>query len=184
MNTNLTYDSGEPMLPTLHHECIRVPVTALASCGALLIAAEGPFLRFHHASDSRYISSERVFKAQAIHGIRVFSEEHAHVIKLVIWGGRLVRALEIDFADQVGQQGLSLCFSNVAKASDWILDLAPRPKGLDDDAQYHKGSCIAVTAHNALLHVEMEQRTSDDFHMTKCAYHTLIRWSIIFLLTF
>lgn len=159
-------------------------MTALASCGALLIAAEGPFLRFHHASNSRYISSERVFKAQSIHGIRVFSEEHAHVIKLVIWGGRLIRALEIDFADQVGQQGLSLCFSNVAKASDWILDLAPRPKGLDDDAQYRKGSCIAVTAHNALLHVEMEQRTSDDFHITKCAYHTLICWSIISLLTF
>ncbi|KAG9187629.1 hypothetical protein G6011_05500 [Alternaria panax] len=149
------------MLPALHHECTRVPVTALASCGALLIAAEGPFLRFHHAKGSRYISSQRVFKAQAVHGIRVCSGENDHTTKLVIWGGRLVRALEIHLAGQVGAQSLSLCFSNVAKASDWILDLAPRPKRLDDDAQYHNGSCVAVTAHNALVQVKIERSQSD-----------------------
>jgi hypothetical protein len=148
-------------------------VTALASSGALLIAAEGPFLRFYQAKDSRYISSKRVFKAQAVHGIRVFSEEHAHITKLVIWGGRLIRVLEIDFTSQADQQSLSLSFSNVAKASDWILDLAPRPKGLDDDAQYHKASCVAVTAHNALLQVKIEQKRPDNTHTTKCAYHTL-----------
>ncbi len=149
-------------------------MTALASCGALLIAAEGPFLRFHHAKDSRYISSERVFNAQAVHGIRVVSEEHAHVIQLVVWGAKLVRALEINFTGQVGAQDLSLCFSNVAKASDWILDLAPRPIALDDDAQYHKGSCVAVTAHNALLRVNIQRSKADTTQKTKCAYHTFI----------
>jgi len=158
-------------------------VTALASCGALLIVAEGPFLRFHHAKDSRYISSKRVFKAQAVHGIRVFSEENAHIIKLVIWGGRLVRALEIHLAGQIGVQGLSLCFSNIAKASDWILDLAPRPKSLDDDSQYHKAACIAVTAHNALVQVEIEQRKSDTTQNTKCAHQNLISPVEISLLT-
>ena len=148
-------------------------MTALASCGALLIAAEGPFLRFHHAKDSRYISSQRVFKAQAIHGIRVFSEQNAHIIKLVIWGGRLVRALEIHLAGEGGVQSLSLCFSNIAKVSDWILDLAPRPQRLDDDAQYQKAACVAVTAHNALVQVQIEQRKPDITQNTKCAHHTL-----------
>jgi hypothetical protein len=149
-------------------------VTALASCGPLLVAAEGPFLRFYRAKDSRYISSKRVFKAQAVHGIRVFAEENAHIIKLVIWGGRLIRALEIHLTGQVGVQSLSFGFSNIAKASDWVLDLAPRPKALDDDAQYHKGSCVAVTAHNALVQVKIERRESDTTQNTKCAYHTLI----------
>jgi hypothetical protein len=159
-------------------------VTALASCGTLLIAAEGPFLRFHHAKDSQYILSKRVFKAQAVHGIRVFPEENAHIIKLVIWGGRLICALEIHLPGQVGVQGLSLCFSNIAKASDWILDLAPRPKSLDDDAQCHKESCVAVTAHNALVQVKIERRKSDTAQNTKCAHHTLISHIDISLLTF
>lgn len=113
----------------------------------------------------------------------MFSEENAHIIKLVIWGGRLVRALEIHLAGQVGVQGLSLCFSNIAKASDWILDLAPRPKSLDDDSQYHKAACIAVTAHNALVQVEIEQRKSDTTQNTKCAHQNLISPVEISLLT-
>jgi hypothetical protein len=133
-------------------------VTALASCGSLLIAAEGPFLRFYHAKDSRYIASQRVFKAQAVHGIRVYSEEHAGIVKLVIWGGRLVRAFEIHSAAD-DHERLIFYSSNVARASDWIFDLAPKPRSLIDDTQYHKGVCVAVTAHNALLQVTVQKDT-------------------------
>ncbi|USP82471.1 hypothetical protein yc1106_09745 [Curvularia clavata] len=149
MHADLT---GDTLSPTLHHECTRVPVTALASCGSLLIAAEGPFLRFYRAKDSRYITSQRVFKAQAVHGIRICSQEHAHVVKLVVWGGRLVRAFAINLMAD-GGESLKFCTSNVAKAPDWIFDLAPRPKSLGDDMQYHRGMSVAVTAHNALLQV-------------------------------
>lgn len=132
-------------------------MTALASCGALLVAAEGPFLRFYHAQDSQYISSKRVFKAQAVHGISVYSEEHNHVTKLVIWGGRLVRALEVGFAAN-GQENniLEISLSEMGRASDWILDLAPRPTTLEDESGHQKGTCAAITAHNALLEVIIE----------------------------
>ncbi|EMD65662.1 hypothetical protein COCSADRAFT_139881 [Bipolaris sorokiniana ND90Pr] len=146
------------MSPTLHHECTRVPVTALASCGSLYIAAEGPFLRFYHAKDSRCIASQRVFKTQAVHGIRIYSEEPARVIKLIAWGGRLVRAFEIHSAAD-DHDCLTFFSSNVAKAPDWIFDLAPRPASLADESPYQKGMCVAVTAHNALLQVTVQKTT-------------------------
>ncbi|KAJ4992692.1 WD repeat protein [Stagonosporopsis vannaccii] len=145
------------MSPTLHHESTRVPVTALASCGALLIVAEGPFLRFYHAKSSRYIASKRVFKAQAVHGICVYAEELDHVAKLVVWGGRLVCAIRIGILPgHHGYEPSSLNLSNVVRAPDWILDLAPRLSSLDDEDAYDQGTCAAVTAHNALLELKIQ----------------------------
>ncbi|KAF9698758.1 hypothetical protein EKO04_002931 [Ascochyta lentis] len=145
------------MSPTLHHESTRVPVTALASCGSLLIAAEGPFLRFYHAKTSRYIESKRVFEAQAIHGISVYAEELDGVTNLLVWGGRLVRAFRISSVpDKHAHEPLCLCLSNVVKASDWILDLAPRMSSLEDEDVYSQGICAAVTAHNALLKLTVQ----------------------------
>lgn len=144
-------------------------MTALASCDALLIAAEGPFLRFYLAKDSRYLSSIRVFKAQAIHGICVFAQERANASRLIIWGGRLVRGLEVKFAGKHGEENLSSSFSNIARASDWILNLALRPKKLDDDSQHFIGTCVAVTAHNALLQVKVESRNPNTTLQAECA---------------
>ncbi|KAF1841882.1 WD domain-containing protein [Cucurbitaria berberidis CBS 394.84] len=149
------------MSPVLQHECTRIPVTALASCGVLLIVAEGPFVRFYHAKDSRYISSKRIFKAQVVHGISVYSGEHDHVTKLVIWGGRLVRALDIEFTTPDHQPHvLTTCLSDVGKSPDWILDLAVRPTSQGDESEGQRGICIAgaVTAHNALLQVSIERQ--------------------------
>ena len=135
-------------------------MTALASCGALLIAAEGPFLRFYHAKASRYIASTRVFKAQAVHGICVYAEESEKATKLVVWGGRLARAVHIDaLANHQEPKALSLSLSNVVKAPDWILDLAPRMSSLDDGDVYERSICAAVTAHNALLELTVQCQT-------------------------
>ncbi|KAL5117682.1 WD repeat-containing protein 6 [Pleosporales sp. CAS-2024a] len=143
------------MTPALDHECTRLPVTALASCGTLLVAAEGPFLKFYHAKNSRYIASERVFKAQAVHGISVYSESYPHVVKLVVWGGRLIRALVVRFAtgDNLHQTHLHVRLSAVATSPDWILDLAPRFSSLENAAADNRGECVAVTAHNALVQI-------------------------------
>ncbi|KAJ8111118.1 hypothetical protein OPT61_g6210 [Boeremia exigua] len=148
------------MSPILHHESTRVPVTALASCGALLIAAEGPYLRFYHAKSSKYVASKRVFTAQAVHGICVFAEEHNDVTKLVIWGGRLIRALQINaLPDHHSGEPLCLSLSNVVKAPDWILDLAPRWGSLNDGDVHIQGICAAVTAHNALLQFTIRRQS-------------------------
>jgi hypothetical protein len=98
-----------------------------------------------------------VFKAQAVHGISVYSEEHENVTKLVIWGGKLVRALEVTLIAH-SSTPLTILLSDVAKAPDWVLDLASRPNHLEDEGVYHKGTCVAVTAHNALLQIDIERR--------------------------
>ncbi|KAH3950330.1 hypothetical protein HBH53_078990 [Parastagonospora nodorum] len=151
------------MTPTLHHECTRLPVTALASCGALLVAAEGPFLRFYDAKSSRYIASKRVFKAHAVHGISVYSETYDDVIKLVVWGGCLVRALEVKFTPRVDfhETQLDACLSAVARSPDWILDLAPRFSSLEDASEIEQGICVAVTAHNALVQVTIHRQRKE-----------------------
>ncbi|KAF2030325.1 WD domain-containing protein [Setomelanomma holmii] len=143
-------------MPTLQHEFTRVPVTALASCGALLVVAEGPFLRFYHREDSCYIASERVFVGQAVHGISLFSVEDDGLLRLVVWGGKLIRVLEVKVASNVPQEvRLDVRWSNVAKASDWILDLAPRPANSICTSSHLDTACVAVTAHNALLQVNV-----------------------------
>ncbi|KAH7406012.1 WD40-repeat-containing domain protein [Phaeosphaeria sp. MPI-PUGE-AT-0046c] len=150
------------MSPSLHHECTRLPVTALTSCGVLFVAAEGPFLHFYHAKNSRKVASKRVFKAQAVHGLSVYSETYDDVIKLVIWGGCLIRALEVSFAPEDAHKTNPIfCLSEIARASDWILDLAPRFSSLEDAAEGHDGICVAATAHNALVHITIHREDMD-----------------------
>jgi hypothetical protein len=103
----------------------------------------------------------------------VYSESYDDVIKLVIWGGRLIRALDIIFApDDHRKTNPKVCLSEVAKASDWILDLAPRFSSLEDDAQDQQGICVAVTAHNALLQITTHRRKRDiDVHRCVASIH-------------
>ena len=103
-----------------------------------------------------------------MHGIRVYSDEHSNLIKLIVWGGRLVRALEVVFATD-GEGGLDFSLSTIGKASDWIFDIAPKPKALDDEAQYDIAVCVAVTAHNALLQVTVRRQNTDTPLENKCA---------------
>jgi hypothetical protein len=136
-------------------------VTALACCGEFLIAAEGPYLRFYYAQDSRYIASKRVFKAQAVHGITAFLEEHNHATRLLVWGGRLVRAVEITLAFSENEESpLNIYLSEVTIAPDWILDLAPRPNNLEEATDHTKGAFVAVTSHNALAELVVEQQSA------------------------
>lgn len=149
-------------------------MTALTSCGALLVAAEGPFLRFYDAKSSRYIASERVFKAQAVHGISLYSESYGDVIKLVVWGGCLVRALEVEFAprNDLCETQLNVCLSAVLRSPDWILDLAPHFSCLKDASEIEQGICVAVTAHNALVQVTIH-RQRKEIEPGKCVVKSL-----------
>lgn len=135
----------------------------MTSCGNLLVAAEGPFLRFYDAQSSECLASRRVFKAQAVHGISTYSETYDDVIRLVVWGGCLIRALEVTFAPEDAKKTNPIFRpSEVARASDWILDLAARFSSLEDAAEGHDGICVAVTAHNALIYVTIHRGHADE----------------------
>lgn len=87
----------------------------------------------------------------------MYAEELDNLTKLVVWGGRLVRALHISTVpDDHNREGLSLSLSNIVKAPDWILDLAPRLSSLNDENVCRKDICAAVTAHNALLELTIQ----------------------------
>lgn len=134
------------------HECTRVPVTAVASCGALLLAAEGPLVHFYHASGAQYISTQRIFKAQAVHGIVVYSEKCHDEFRLIAWGGRHVRVLQVKCSVQLlpKPESLDISLSNSVKAPDWVFDISPRPS-FPNELECQDVTCAAVTAHNALL---------------------------------
>jgi hypothetical protein len=93
-----------------------------------------------------------------VHGISLYSESYDDVIKLVVWGGCLVRALEVNLAHETQ---VEICLSAVAKSPDWILDLAPRFSSLEDAAQHEQGICVAVTAHNALVQITIHRRRAE-----------------------
>ncbi|KAL1613132.1 WD repeat-containing protein 6 [Paraconiothyrium brasiliense] len=146
------------MSPKLHHECTRVPITALADCGRLLVVAEGPCLRFYERQDNIYLWSERVFEAQAIHGISELEIEigSAH---LIVWGGLLVRTVKFSFRDYDNDARIYLenfQLSNVGRAPDWILNILPAPYTFGDPNPVR---CPAVTAHNALLEIILHPPT-------------------------
>ncbi|KAF2751992.1 WD40 repeat-like protein [Sporormia fimetaria CBS 119925] len=142
------------MSPTVHHECIRVPVTALAAIGPLLLAAEGPLVRFYVSPEARqfnYLASRRIFATHAIHGVAVYELNPDHVV-FAFWGGPFVRFLElIDLGSCINVSPSYLDrvqLSPVTKASDWILDLQFSPSGTAGEDLV---TCAAVTAHNALV---------------------------------
>lgn len=114
-----------------------------------------------------------------MHGITVYSEAHDHESTIVIWGGRLVRALEIEFSSPYHQHnGLNIRASDVGKAPDWILDLTTSPNSLANRPEHQKRTCVAVTAHNELLQVSIESKNEDDAVNTR--YRTNIECYIIF----
>jgi hypothetical protein len=121
--------------------------------------AEGSFLRFYTRQEHTYLASRRIFQAQAIHGIAVLSASD-HYVTLVIWGGLLVRAFALSVRE--GTLLESTRFSNVVKATDWILDLSSEPVGQEHSVANEVRLCAAITAHNALLELTVRHVFSDD----------------------
>ncbi|KAF1967001.1 WD40 repeat-like protein [Bimuria novae-zelandiae CBS 107.79] len=146
------------MSSQLHHECTRIPITAVLECDALLVVAEGPYLRFYNRHDNTCLASYNVLRSHTIHGISLLSKNPA-ALHLVLWGGVLVCTVKITWQhdeDEHGQKNRfqfsldALQLSNISKAPDWILDIRGAPE------QPHPLRCAAVTAHNALLEIALQ----------------------------
>ncbi|KAF2703919.1 WD40 repeat-like protein, partial [Pleomassaria siparia CBS 279.74] len=166
------------MSVALHHECTRVPVTALAACGRLLFAAEGPFLRVYcsQGESFRLLNSTRIFKSQSIHGISIRSISSEHVL-VVCWGGRLVRALDCSYLlshNRTENLGVDIHLSSTVETSDWLFDLSWGPRDAESTPASRAGVCAAVSAHNALLELTIERRD----HGHEGSYHAALHISV------
>ena len=77
---------------------------------------------------------------------------------ILVWGGNLIRALEIgndlDEGDEVAVLD-SYSLSNTVEASDWILDLRPGPAEEEKSSACSTRTFAAVTAHNALVELTL-----------------------------
>ncbi|KAF2177034.1 WD40 repeat-like protein [Zopfia rhizophila CBS 207.26] len=156
------------MSPSLYHECTRVPVTALTFCGQLLLAAEGPFVRFYHSQEFKLLTTKQIFIYHAIHGISVLSKNY-HYDVVIIWGGPLLRVLKIHGSDlDYNIDILSLInFDSVLQlspsitVSDWILYLSFGPVNSRAPPESKQAwICAAVTAHNALIELTVEHQNA------------------------
>ncbi|KAH7126992.1 WD40-repeat-containing domain protein [Dendryphion nanum] len=141
-----------------YHECTRVPVTALATFGPFLLAAEGPYLRIYHGQTFELIATRKIFESQAIHGISVASGDSQCTL-VAIWGGYLVRALKIqdrNLSKGIGQfMPDQIELSSPLRVSDWILDLCFGPHAHPDISISVPTRCAAITAHDALLELNI-----------------------------
>jgi WD repeat-containing protein 6 len=120
----------------------------LTSVGPLLLAAEGPYVRFYHSQNFDLLGSQQIFEDQVIHGI-VASHRNSDNVIVAIWGGIRMRLIEIENVASVQALQGCLKMSSIVRAPDWILDLNFGPTDSGDDAAL--AVCAAVTAHNALL---------------------------------
>lgn len=74
-----------------------------------------------------------------------------------------MRAIELTFAsDDHEESPLNICLSEAAKAPDWVLDLTPRPIGLEEETGHIKSVFVAVTAHNALVEIVVEHQSTNN----------------------
>ena len=88
------------MVHVHHPEALLAPVTAIATLAHLVLFADGPSLHIFSLRTLRLIASEQVFHAQIIHGIT--STQHGDgSMKILIWGGRLVRVLIMESSPSV-----------------------------------------------------------------------------------
>lgn len=140
-------------------------MTALASVGPFLLAAEGPFLRIynsHHSGAFTLLGTRRIFNDHAIHGISLERDQTFPDVLLAVWGGPLIRFLKIDLSTKIELVVESLQLSVVTRAPDWILDLSFGPVNPAEVPRANVAICAAVTAHNALIELTIHLSSSQD----------------------
>lgn len=143
---------------------ISSPVTALAhlhtKSATLLLAGEGPLLRVFDDAAHQLVCAEKVFRTQAIHGIRVCENvatdgaENAPS-RVLVWGGRSLCCIRLD-PERAGPHApwQIRCHPLLREtlASDWILDSC----FISSPSTQHGVSAtrldvLLLTAHNVLL---------------------------------
>ncbi|OCK79571.1 WD40 repeat-like protein [Lepidopterella palustris CBS 459.81] len=165
------------MSASLRHECIRVPVTALAFCDKLLLVAEGNFVNILHHENSALLATQQIFDSQAIHGITVCFETASETV-VIFWGGSLLllghlkytSSLPLLDVENLHEPRPQFQLSQVVEAPDWILDLSfcPTVNSVLGD-QTRPRTAAVITAHNALLevHIVYHGTTSQGAFMSK-----------------
>ena len=135
----------------------------------LLLAGEGPFLRFYEQDTHRCLLSERIFRSQAIHGICTESKCGCKppFNRVVIWGGRSVCHVIVDYTwTHPGRYDPHLRqTARDIQADDWIFDVCfvhVVSNGLAAPSPTYTCKAVLVTAHNALLALNLQTDPNDE----------------------
>ncbi len=145
-------------------ESSLLPVTALAVLGEYILAGAGTHLCIYSQSDSSLLSSQHTLKSQPIHGITV-SDRQAHLGLILIWGGNLARFARVicdDSANTSESSKVSIQCGPLVETIDRIFDAAFSPAPPQHiDASLWTAKAGIITAHNALLQLDIETSISE-----------------------
>lgn len=138
------------------------PITAVAfarrKSRLLLLVGEGPWLRIYDHFTGRVLCSERLFDAQAVHGITCPSTNYLSASELcstqiMIWGGCSVCVAQIrndeEFSDPSDWR-IQVSTWN-AQVEDWILDACFSPRASVSGSVTSYSEAVVLTSHNVLL---------------------------------
>ncbi|KKA19683.1 WD repeat protein [Rasamsonia emersonii CBS 393.64] len=145
-----------------------LPITGLKELqfGAetLLLQGQGPFAVLLDATSGRLLSKLRTFQRNNVHGFIVNAQnshdESAYTARVLVWGGHSLRIVDL-VGQKNGQAGLLQASLSAATAEyaapDWIFD-ACASHGDDKEKTF----AYLVTAHNAVLSLEVTEKASRD----------------------
>ncbi|KAL8725118.1 MAG: hypothetical protein Q9166_007560 [cf. Caloplaca sp. 2 TL-2023] len=148
----------------------------------LLFAGRGPYLDAFDHQHGRLISTTRIFKTQAIHGIAIDVSNgrrlSSTVVGILIWGGRRVRRALLHLG-----MGAELMvhteLESELRLDDWILDgTFNLAKTSTPNRSSRKNDAVVVTTHNVAFaiprHITPRRITSGPDSMLYSAH---IDWS-------
>lgn len=138
------------------------PITAVAfirlKSRLLLLVGEGPWLRVYDHFTGGVLCSERLFDAQAVHGItcpsaNCLSASELCRTQIMIWGGCSVCVAQIRDDEELSDPSdwriqVSTWY---AQAGDWILDACFSPRASVSGSVTSFSEAVVLTSHNVLL---------------------------------
>ncbi|RAL11339.1 tRNA (34-2'-O)-methyltransferase regulator RTT10 [Aspergillus homomorphus CBS 101889] len=149
------------MTSSLEHIDTCVPVTALKALVLkdvrLLLQSQGTYVRLIHEESGRLLAELKVFKRNHVHGIVALGhQEQGQYAHFVAWGGQSVRAFSLCLNEKELNASVQAASSEYL-APDWIL------AGCALEADGEIENAYMLTAHNALLSVQLFRQTRADY---------------------
>ncbi|KAL2013236.1 hypothetical protein VTN00DRAFT_761 [Thermoascus crustaceus] len=152
---------------TLEHTDACLPITAIQPLSfidvSIIVQGQGPYTRLIDEASGVLLAQLRTFKRNNVHGFIIdeqkSQDDGSHNARILVWGGQSLRVIDITGRKDSSDRFEASLFAASAEyaAPDWILEACP---SYGDD---HERRAYLVTAHNALLGLDVVQNASSNY---------------------
>lgn len=149
------------------HTDACLPITAIQPLSfidvKLIVQGQGPYTRLIDEASGELLAQLRTFKRNNVHGFIIDEQKSqdngSHNARILVWGGQSLRVIDLTGRKGSSDRFEASLFAASAEyaAPDWILDACP---SYGDD---HERRAYLVTAHNALLGLDVVQNASSNY---------------------